>query len=76
MVIEASIGIGEGDVRRAAERARLLTQTGAPADAVVAGERITAAAARLADELGVWQVTNGHALPPGSGGSPSLDLVR
>jgi len=76
VVLEASIGIGERDVQRAAERARLLAQTGTPADAVVAGERITAEAARLADELGVWQVTNGSARPPGLGGRPSLGLAE
>jgi len=76
VVLEASVGIGEADVFRAAERARLLEQTGTPADAVVAGERITAEAARLADELGVWQVTNGSARPPGLGGRPSLGLAE
>lgn len=76
VVLEASMGVREGDVYRAAERARLLAQTGTPAEAVVAGERISPEAARLADELGVWQVTDGHAKPPGSGQRPSLGLAE
>jgi hypothetical protein len=54
LLAELSVGIGEHDVERAIERARLLEKLGRPVLPVVAGEWINDEAARLARERGVW----------------------
>jgi hypothetical protein len=59
LVVEISVGIGPDDVERAVRRAGLLGRvvTALPA---VAGGSITAEAAALAEERGVWQVLDGQ----------------
>jgi hypothetical protein len=64
LVVEVSAGVGPSDVERAARRAALLARTGTPALAVVAGQRLTPRAIEMAQQLGVWQVTNGTAVQP------------
>jgi chromosome segregation ATPase len=63
-VVEVSAGIGPSDVERAVERARLLAKAGCPVVAVVAGDRIDPDPGALARAAGVWQVVDGHAIPP------------
>jgi hypothetical protein len=58
-VVEASWGLGIKDVERAAQRAAILTQNGAPAIGTVLGRRITADARKRAQQLGVLVVVNG-----------------
>lgn len=58
-VVEASWGLGMTDVERAAQRAAILTQNGAPAIGTVLGRRITADARKRAQQLGVLVVLNG-----------------
>jgi DNA polymerase III gamma/tau subunit len=58
-VVEASWGLGMTDVERAAQRAAILTQNGAPAIGTVLGRRITADARKRAQQLGVLVVVNG-----------------
>ena len=58
-VVEASWGLGMTDVERAAQRAAILTQNGAPAIGTVLGRRITANARKRAQQLGVLVVLNG-----------------
>ena len=58
-VVEASWGLGMTDVERAARRAAILTQNGAPAIGTVLGRRITADARKRAQQLGVLVVLNG-----------------
>jgi hypothetical protein len=58
-VVEASWGLGMTDVERAAQRAAILTQNGAPAIGTVLGRRITAGARKRAQQLGVLVVLNG-----------------
>jgi hypothetical protein len=58
-VVEASWGLGIKDVERAAQRAAILTQNGAPAIGTVLGRRITADARKRAQQLGVLVVLNG-----------------
>ena len=58
-VVEASWGLGIKDVERAARRAAILTQNGAPAIGTVVGRRITADARKRAQQLGVLVVLNG-----------------
>jgi phage shock protein A len=58
-VVEASWGLGIKDVERAAQRAAILTQGGAPAIGTVLGRRIAANARKRAQELGVLVVLNG-----------------
>jgi len=58
-VVEASWGLGIKDVERAARRAAILTQNGAPAIGTVLGRRITADARKRAQQLGVLVVVNG-----------------
>jgi DNA polymerase III gamma/tau subunit len=58
-VVEASWGLGIKDVERAARRAAILTQNGAPAIGTVLGRRITADARKRAQQLGVLVVLNG-----------------
>ncbi|MBI2912102.1 MAG: hypothetical protein HYY05_08155, partial [Chloroflexi bacterium] len=60
VVVQVSTTIDPHDVDRAAERAVLLGRLGRPAVAAVAGGAITASAATLARQRGVWQVLNGH----------------
>jgi hypothetical protein len=64
LVAEVSWGIGFGDVERAARRANLLGRTGLEVVAVVAGERIDPEVQVRAHSAGVWQVTDGRAIPP------------
>ena len=61
-----SVGVGEHDVERAVERARLLEKLGRPVLPVVAGERITDEAAQLAREQGVWYARGGRVTAPRS----------
>jgi uncharacterized protein YoxC len=64
LVVEASLTVGRRDVRRARERADLLTRLGKPALAVVAGEFVPEAVAEAAHLAEVWQVTNGRTVGP------------
>lgn len=64
LVVEVSWGVGPHDVERAARRAALLAHTGVAVLAVVAGARLTAEAGRLAQQHQVWQLTDGHTIPP------------
>jgi hypothetical protein len=66
LIVEVSWGVGPHDVERAVERAALFARTGALTMPVVAGKKITAPAARMAQAKQVWQVTNGHVKPPES----------
>src|SRR6185437_6344103 len=61
IVVEVSFGIGSDDVRRAADRASVMSKLGRPAIPVVAGTRIDPEPAGLAGARGVWQVLDGHA---------------
>jgi multidrug efflux pump subunit AcrA (membrane-fusion protein) len=63
-VVEASWGLGIKDVERAAQRAAILTQNGAPAIGTVLGRRITADARKRAQQLGVLVVVNGATRNP------------
>jgi len=65
LLVEVSWGVGRHDVERATQRAALLARLGTPVVPVVAGKRITTAAARLAQRQQVWQLTNGRAVAPG-----------
>ena len=64
LVVEVSWGVGPYDVERAARRAALLARIGVAVIPVVAGERLTAEAGRLAQQHQVWQLTTGHVIPP------------
>ena len=64
LVVEVSWGVGPYDVERAARRAALLARIGVAVMPVVAGERLTAEAGRLAQQHQVWQLTAGHVIPP------------
>ena len=64
LVVEVSWGVGPYDVERAARRAALLARLGVAVMPVVAGERLTAEAGRLAQQHQVWQLTAGHVIPP------------
>ena len=64
LVVEVSWGVGPYDVERAARRAALFARIGVAAIPVVAGERLTAEAGRLAQQHQVWQITAGHVIPP------------
>jgi len=64
LVVEVSWGVGPYDVERAARRAALFTHLGMAVLPVVAGERLTAEAGRLAQQHQVWQLTAGHVIPP------------
>lgn len=66
LVVKVSWGVGPYDVERAARRAGLLTRLGVATMPVVAGARLTAEAARLAQQHQVWQITAGHVIPPES----------
>ncbi len=63
-VVEVSWGVGPYDVERAARRAALFARLGVVVMPVVAGERLTAEAGRLAQQHQVWQLTAGHVIPP------------
>jgi hypothetical protein len=71
LVVEVSWGVGPYDVERAARRAALLTRIGVAVMPVVAGERLTAEAGRLAQQHRVWQLTAGHVIPPEPTAFPS-----
>jgi DNA-binding transcriptional MerR regulator len=64
LIVEVSAGIGPHDVERAAQRAGLLAKLGQPVLPVVAGEWIAPEAEEQARLAGVWQVLDGHAVPP------------
>ena len=64
LVVEVSWGVSPYDVERAARRAALLARIGVAVMPVVAGERLTAEAGRLAQQHQVWQLTAGHVIPP------------
>jgi hypothetical protein len=64
LVVEVSWGVGPYDVERAARRAALFARLGVAVMPVVAGERLTAEAGRLAQQHLVWQLTAGHVIPP------------
>jgi len=64
LVVEVSWGVGPQDVERAVRRAELFAKTGAPTLPVVAGKTVTAEAARLAQAMKVWQVTDGQLVSP------------
>jgi cell division protein FtsB len=64
LVVELSWGVGPSDVERAAYRAKLLAQLGAPVIPVVAGKAITSEAADLAQRLETWLVMDGRAISP------------
>src|SRR5207248_1019909 len=67
LVVEVSVGVGSGDVRRASDRAALLAKLGFDAIPVVAGERVVDDAHEIAQAQRVWQVTDGHVVaPPGA----------
>ncbi len=66
--VEISGGIGIDDVRRAAERARILEKLGRPAVPVVAGRAITREAEALARDYGVSCVLDGRAIAMGADG--------
>jgi hypothetical protein len=67
LVVEVSWGVGPNDVERAVQRATLLARTGVAAIPVVAGARLTAEAGLLARRHQVWQLTDGHTIPPEQG---------
>jgi polyhydroxyalkanoate synthesis regulator phasin len=60
LVVEVSVGAGIDDVRRAVDRAELLTRAGVAAVPAVAGEWITPDALDAARGLRVWQITDGR----------------
>lgn len=65
LVVEASVTIDRHDVRRARERADLLTRAvDGEVIAVVAGEMVPSAVVAAAQEAGAWCVTDGHAVGP------------
>jgi len=64
LVVEISWGVGPRDVERAVQRAHTLAHLGLVTMPVVAGEHILPEAAELARRAQVWQVTDGHAIPP------------
>src|SRR5262249_53375088 len=66
IVVKVSAGIGPHDVERAAQRARLLAKLGQPVLPIVAGERISPEVEAQARLAGVWQVLDGHTVPPSS----------
>jgi multidrug efflux pump subunit AcrA (membrane-fusion protein) len=67
LVVEVPWRVDPYDVERAVRRSSLLSRTGTPAFAVVAGETVIEEAANLADRLHVWQVTDGHVVAPPDG---------
>lgn len=64
LVVEASAVVRLEEVKRAHERAGFLRRTGVTAVPVVAGPSIAIEPPSFADELGVWQVSNGRVIPP------------
>lgn len=66
LVVEVSVGIGPGDIERAARRAAILGRL-QPTLAVVAGERVTPEAAALTEARGVWHVLDGGVVAPPEG---------
>jgi hypothetical protein len=64
LVVEVSWGVGPYEVERVAHRAELLRRTGVLAMPVVAGKAILPEAARRAQELRVWQLTDGQVAVP------------
>jgi len=64
LVVEVSWGVGQYDVEPAARPAPLFARIGVAVISVVAGERLTAEAGRLAQQHQVWQITAGHIIPP------------
>ncbi|HWB72364.1 MAG TPA: hypothetical protein VG452_09095 [Egibacteraceae bacterium] len=64
VVLEASFGVGLGDVQRARQRADLLGRLGVDTMAVVGGTWIAPEAAEAARAYGVWQVSDGRLSSP------------
>jgi ketopantoate hydroxymethyltransferase len=71
LVVEVSWGVCHEDVTRAVRRAALFACTGVTTISVVAGQWVTADAARLARADKVWQLTDWHAVLPESATAPS-----
>ena len=71
LVVEVSWGVGPYDVERAAQRAVLLSHAGLTTMAAVAGKRMLPDAAALAQQIHVWQLTDGQAVPPDPAPAPS-----
>lgn len=67
LVAEVSAGVGMEDVRRALDRAAILTRLGTPTVPVVAGDRITPEAEQFARSRGVWTLLDGRVVPPVEG---------
>lgn len=66
LVVEASVTINHGDVRRARERADLLSVViDTPVIAVVFGEFAPEPVMIAAQDADVWQVTGGRTISPG-----------
>ncbi len=65
LIVEVSVALDSDDVERAARRAAALGRL-QPTLAVVAGDRISDEAARLAKARGVWQMVVGRPVEPGS----------
>jgi len=64
LVIEVSWTVDADDVERAARRADLLAKTGLTVFPGVAGETVGSGAARLAQALQAWQITDAKTIPP------------
>jgi len=64
LVVEVSWSVDPHDVERAVQRAALLARMAVAVIPVVAGARLTAEAGRLAHQHQVWQLTDGHTIPP------------
>jgi len=64
LVAEICWTVDSDDVRRAANRASLLAKTGTLSLPVVVGERVEGRAAKLAQTLKVWQMTDADVVPP------------
>ena len=69
LVVEVSWGVGPYDVERAMRHARALSHIGLATIPVVAGEHMLPEAYERACQGQVWQVTDGHAIPPVSASS-------
>ena len=59
-VVEVSSGVREDDVARAQRRSRIMAKLGLPAVALVAGNRISLSAERMAKDMDVWVVLDGR----------------
>jgi hypothetical protein len=64
LVVEVSWGVGIHDVERASHRAALFARTGVKTIPVVAGKWVNDEAKWRARTQQVWQLIDGHAVPP------------